>query len=234
MFPAISRALRPAVILLLAACMGCSGLVSGVRNGDTIKWHADKSFNNTDRDCFRVATDKYFEQTNGVVDMSITYDYDHNSVISRAEHVLDDKLENWYSGDLEVLQIERKSARMPDGSMITLYGATTGYLSPDQSLQERIKHQPIRIGIVTDLLDHHTCVLTTMHEMGHALALSHDSSSRGNIMYPYVYPQRTECLKSSDAKDLYETWSRTWPAMAQMPPVPCDDQPDDVFPKGGP
>ncbi len=174
------------LMLGLGAC--ALPTIPGQSSEPTITFHVDTRFTAPERDCLEVSAGIWRGQTTGLANVKFKYDYNVSNVGSVLENKLNDRLVRWVSTTPDVVEREK---REPDEEPWTLLGLADGKVTD-------VIRTPIQVSLVMDRLeDRHKCILTALHEFGHALGLPH-LGKLTDIMYPAVYPPRSACLKHED------------------------------------
>ncbi len=152
-------------------------------------YHVDTSFTADERQCIEYSTKQWRDQTIGLADIQLAYDYEPGKLGNVLEHALNDKIVRWTSTTPEVVVYEREMST-PKKPWILL-GQTAHKITDPIRL-------PITVSLVMDRLqDAHECHLTTIHELGHGFGLPH-IGHQSDIMFPSVDLRRSDCLKNDD------------------------------------
>lgn len=175
-------------ILLTAALVLLTGCASFLGAEPKITYHADTSFQDSERQCIEFAANKIAEQTNGTAAISVKYDYDTTSVSSVLTNQRHDRLVRWTS---HTPAVELFDSQAEDGAKL-LGQAHGNTLNTVRS--------PVEVRLVMDRLqDPHTCHLTAMHEFAHAFGMPHiPAPGKGFIMNPAVRTAASACFKKDE------------------------------------
>lgn len=153
----------------------------------TAVFHGDVSFTQAERDCLVASALQWQVQTQGLATAKFVWDYDPNNHISKAKHVLDDKVIRWQSSMTEVKDLDAHAG-----------GTVLGYCSGDV---HQDPYPPVQIVMITDRFrDAHMCRLVAIHELGHAWGMNHIDGQE-NIMYPSIVLSRKDCLTDADLEE---------------------------------
>ncbi len=148
--------------------------------------HGDVSYTPIERECVDSSADTWREQTKGLADAKVTWDYDSKDPVSVHELRNQHRIIRWTSDHPIVKEFDG-----PDWQLLGLVNSLEG---PDNNYSK-----PLQMHLVMDRLqDRHTCRLTAIHELGHVFGVPHLTNYQGNIMYPSVDNRRTDCLKYED------------------------------------
>lgn len=172
--------------LFLALLLSLTGCFLPARD-PTVTMHGDSSFLPQERECLQDSANKWSEQTSGLVDIKLDWDYDAKDPVSVVKHLPTNRLERWTSTTPEV--------QMYNDEGLIVLGLVKG-----KGIKDEFR-RPIRMYMVMDRLqDPHDCRLTGIHEFGHVLGLPHieGPGMEGAIMYPYTIHERSACLKKED------------------------------------
>jgi len=205
------------VVLFLCFLLGCAGVhpaptqitssqvvqkpATVADNGISLTFHADTAFTFKEREAIRVATDQWFYQTGGNVNIHVIYDLDFGSLESLAVHFfgrhdLIKRMESWMSKIVE----EDEAAALRHGTWRggpgapVLYGQTSLF----GGIHARKPGEPLIVLLVADRLDYDYAMFeqVTMHELGHILGMEH--TNRPGIMRSPFETAKRSCLKAPD------------------------------------
>lgn len=166
----------------LAAISGCA--YSPEPRSPKIVFHGDVNFTGDERSCLVTAAENWQVQTEGIAQTKFVWDYDPDSHVSRAEHLLSDRVVRWLAADPEVILSDYRAE-----------GTILGQCENDINSPP---YKPIEMRFVVDRIGTgHLCRLTAMHEIGHAYGMDH-INGRENMLYPAIWEARKECLTSAD------------------------------------
>lgn len=172
------------------AATGCAAPV--FNHAPQMTYHVDTSFTAPERQCLEDATKQWRDQTSGLADIKLEYDYKPNVVVNVLEHEAFDKVVRWTSTTPYVVAYEAAMGT-PEKPWILL-GQTSHKITDSVRL-------PIVVSLVQDRLDASKdtfeCKRVAMHEFGHGLGLPHMGRTT-DIMFPSEHPLRSACLKNDD------------------------------------
>lgn len=210
--------------LALAAVLGLTGcFLPDAKDPNVVTFHADRDFTDVERQCLVEAADKVAEQTSGLVNIEVEFDYNVHSTTDTFRHRVTNRIVRWTSSTPEVLETDAALTE-EHGTPWKLMGQTNGVSIFN------VLRRPIEVRLVADRLPtKHICILTAMHEFGHALGVGHLESSKGNIMYPSVEPERSACFKAADLGAFCERYGCR---LEDMKPCP-DEPPASALPSTG-
>lgn len=151
--------------------------------------HGDEQYTIAQRKCMEDSADVWRNQTSGVADIQIVWDYNSAIPASIATHKDHNKIV-WADSKTPII-VEMESDYEPGQRLL-------GLVMPSGGIHNRAK-DPVEVRLIMDRMDdQRVCRLTAIHELGHLLGTPHISRNRENIMYPSIMSTRTVCLKPDD------------------------------------
>lgn len=194
--------MRRLIAVLGLALAGC--VVPAVRyptNEPKVVFHADVRFSQQTKDCIVYGATKWAEQTDGVAEATVEFDYNGSDIGSMAEHVFDSKIELWSRFEERTAQADAenkaKCERTKKDPSVLCVGTILGRVTPAGGVKGSLGGQISMILVEDRFEDEHACKLVALHEFGHAFGVPHLSNPAA-IMYPEIRTQNTECLKELD------------------------------------
>lgn len=161
-------------------------------------FHADVEFTADERAQIHAAVEKWREQTHGLADIQVVYDLDFNSISSLRGNVenhvilrLDEEADIVKDFDCA----HARKAGEPCGAGVG--PRVLGFVYPPGGVTNT-EDGPMRMGLVWDRMDPDGTVTmygVVLHELGHALGISH-LESRNSVMFPSYSGKR--CLRTAD------------------------------------
>lgn len=178
-------------LLLSIIIPGCAvGHILYPEKAPMVLLHGDEQYTIAQRKCIEDSTDVWRNQTGGVADIQVVWDYNSAVPASVAAHKKDNKIV-WADSKTPII-VEMESDYEPGQHLL-------GLVKPSGGIHARGTTDPVELRLIMDRMDDpHTCRLTAIHELGHVLGVPHIARNKENIMYPSVKHERTACLKPDD------------------------------------
>ncbi len=161
-----------------------------------VTMHGDVRYNEDQRQCVIDSAKVWEDQTSGVADINIIWDFNSADPVSIHEQSKNHKIIYTTSQTPVVKERDDAAERNRDEDDPPQY--LLGFVKPSGGIHNPLQG-PVELRLVLDRLsDGHKCRLAAIHELGHVLGVGHIPRNKEDIMYPSIMASRKACLKPDD------------------------------------